>query len=123
MTKRTWWIAASIVIIALIMISAGAIISKAKRFGKTQYYTRVVQPGLVNGQAVWGYTYKQPAYDRDGNERRLEFLADKSLRLQAYLRIYVSGQDHVTAWEEVSADAVPVPAMEQLKLHAGQPAT
>jgi|GEM_PF-552359 len=122
MIKRIGWLAVGVVLIAVLAGSAGLIISKAKRFGKKQYYTQITQSGLSNGQALWGYTYEQPAFDEDGKERRLTFLAEKSLRLQAYLRVYVAGDDHVTAWEEVGSEAVPTLARTQLQLHEKLPA-
>jgi len=102
--------------LAVLSGGAGLIISKAKRFGKKQYYTQIIQPGVPNGQTSWGYTYEQSAFDENGRERRLTFLAPKNLRLQAYLRVYVAGEDFVTAWEEVDGDAIPAPARKQLQL-------
>lgn len=122
MTKRTGWIVLSAVMIAVLAGGAGVMISKAKRFGKKQYYTQITQPGLPNGQASWGYTYEQSAFDENGKARRLTFLAPKNLRLQAYLRVYVADEDFVTAWEEVDGDAIPAPARKQLQLPKTPPA-
>lgn len=106
----------SAVLIAVLAGGLGVMMIKAKRFGKKQYYTQITQPGLFNGQELWGYTYEQPAFDEHGNERRLTFLAPKNLRLQAYLRVYVADEDFVTAWEEVEGGAIPAPARKQLQL-------
>lgn len=116
MTMRTWkiWVVAGVVMITLLTINAGTLLGKARRFGKKQFYTQIVHPGLLNGHATWNYTYDQSAYDQEGRERRLYFFADKSLRPQAYLRMYVSGDDQVTAWEEVSSAVVPAQALERL---------
>lgn len=103
--------------VLIVALAAGgyALVLNNTRFGKKQYYTRIAQPGVANGQALWAYTYAQSAFDEDGKERRLTFQVEKSLRLQAYLRVYVAGQDHVTAWEEVSEAAVPALARGQLQ--------
>lgn len=111
---RNILIAASLLAFILLIANAGALLGKVKRLGKKQYYTQIMQPGLINGQAVWGYTYKQLAFDHDGQGQQLEFLADKSLRQQAYLRVYVSGEDRVITWEEVGSDAIPELALKQL---------
>lgn len=102
--------------IAVLAGGVSVMIIKAKRFGKKQYYTQIMQPGFSNGQALWGYTYEQSAFDENGKERRLTFLAPKNLRLQAYLRVYVADQDFVTAWEEVDGEAIPALARKQLQL-------
>jgi len=115
MTKRTKWMIVSAVLIAVLAGGLGVMMIKAKRFGKKQYYTQITQPGLVNGQELWGYTYQQSAFDEYGKERRLTFLAPKNLRLQAYLRVYVADQDFVTAWEEVDGGAIPASARKQLQ--------
>ena len=116
MTKRTGWMMMSAVLIAVLAGGLGVMMIKAKRFGKKQYYTQITQPGLFNGQELWGYTYEQSAFDEHGKERRLTFLARKNLRLQAYLRVYVADEDFVTAWEEVDSGAIPAQARKPLQL-------
>ncbi|MBB5392637.1 MULTISPECIES: YxeA family protein [unclassified Herbaspirillum] len=118
MAKRIWWMVAGAAVIVVLVGGTSVVVSKAKRFGKQQYFTQITQPGQPNGQASWGYTYEQPAFDREGKERRLTFRAEKSLRLQAYLRVYVASHDRVTAWEEVDGAAVPALAKEQLRQRA-----
>jgi uncharacterized protein (TIGR01655 family) len=103
---------AAIVIAGLISFVAA---SKAPRWGRTQYYTKVTTSTPAdNGQGIWQYEYRLPSYTADGSVRQLDFTAPKILRRDAYLRVYARSDGSVTAWEEVKPADVPDKAREQL---------
>ena len=86
-----------------------------KEWGRTQYYTKITQEDIKDPKReLWAYTYTVPTFDANGTERALTFTADKSLRLQAYLRIYASNDGTVVRWEEVQANELPSKVRERL---------
>lgn len=100
------------VVVGLISFVA---LSKAPRWGRTQYYTKVTTSTPAdNGQEKWQYEYRLPSYTAEGSTRQMEFTAPKILRRDAYLRIYARSDGSVTAWEEVKPGDVPNKALEQL---------
>ncbi|MEC2247308.1 YxeA family protein, partial [Bacillus cereus] len=62
------------------------------------------------------YEYKLTGFDKDGKEKELEFIAQKNLRKEAFLRVYHSDKKGVTAWEEVKKDELPAKVKEKLSV-------
>ncbi len=93
---------------------------KLNRWGKSQYYTRIVAVGIPEDvltddeELLRLYRYHQPGFGQNGSERMLMFTASKLLRTDALLRVYTKQDGTVTAWEEVIADDVPPPAWRRL---------
>lgn len=83
------------------------------QIGAEKYYTRICEEGkkiedkAADGTIYTRYEYKQPAYDDDGNKETLTFTANKQLRENAYLLLYVKNEKGVTSYEEVSAEELP----------------
>lgn len=90
------------------------------RMGADHYYVQITQDGEVsetrtgNGKVYKDYNYTLPAYNKDGKERELEFMAQKNLRKDAYLKMYVK-KDGVSSYDEVKFDEIPEKAQAKLK--------
>jgi uncharacterized protein (TIGR01655 family) len=87
-----------------------AINNQINRLGKDQYYVRITDAGResdTHSRQRQIYQYKLMAYNQQGNIKRLTFTADRQLQSYAWLRLYVTKDDAVTAWEEVSSNGLP----------------
>ncbi|MHA7108215.1 YxeA family protein (plasmid) [Bacillus sp. C-3-6] len=60
------------------------------------------------------YEYTLLGIDKEGKEKELEFMAQKILCKEAFLRVYHSEKKGVTAWEEVQGDELPRKVKEML---------
>ncbi|MBB3126789.1 uncharacterized protein (TIGR01655 family) [Paenibacillus rhizosphaerae] len=89
------------------------------RLGTQQYYVQINEDGKKvedksdNGQKYVYYEYTLDGFDPSGKEKALTFTAQKELRRDAYLRIYVKG-DMVSSYQEVKADKLPEGAKQKL---------
>ncbi|HHT7228228.1 TPA: YxeA family protein [Bacillus cereus] len=54
----------------------------------------------TGGSKVEIYRYELPAYDEKGNEKTIQFTADKKLKKDVLLRLYGKKEKEVTTWEE-----------------------
>jgi uncharacterized protein (TIGR01655 family) len=104
------------VVTALVIVHLSYVAAvKAARWGKTQYYTKVITSTPTdNGYESWQFEYSLPSYTADGVVREIEFTASKILRRDVYLRVYAKDDGLVTAWEEVAAKDVPPKALALL---------
>lgn len=90
------------------------------RMNADHYYLQITQDGEVSesrasdGKVYKNYNYKLPAYNEDGKERELEFMAQKNLRKDAYLKMYVK-KDGVSSYDEVKFEEIPEKAQAKLK--------
>ncbi|PGH91707.1 YxeA family protein [Bacillus thuringiensis] len=91
------------------------------RMGKYEYYVQITTDGKegvsksMDGKVMGKeYEYTLPGFDKEGKEKELEFMAQKNLRKEAFLRVYHSEKKGVTAWEEVQEDELPKKAKEKL---------
>lgn len=90
------------------------------RMGKDEYYVQITVDGKEyngksdNGQPYKDYQYKLTGFDKEGQEKELEFTAQKNLRKDAFLRVYHSDKKGVSAWEEVKKDELPAKVKEKL---------
>lgn len=107
-----------------VLLLVGAVFALGKinfnRIGKDEYYIQVIGEGSEvesedgNGNIYTDYEYELPGYNKDGEEKTLIFTAQKQLREEAYLRVYVKEEDQVTSYQEVQADELPEKAVEEL---------
>lgn len=90
------------------------------RIGAQEYYVQINQDGtrmedkLDNGKKYVSYEYALKGFDVKGNEKKLVFTANKQLRKDAYLRIYVKGSE-VSSYQEVQANELPETAKHKLE--------
>lgn len=83
------------------------------RVGTDEYYTQINGGGtkLEDKDSEGGihirYEYELPAYDEDGNQKTLTFTADKQLRENAYLLLFVKDGKGVTSYQEVTVEELP----------------
>lgn len=75
----------------------------------------VEETKLDSGQIMQRYWYELPAFDEQGDMTPVEFSAAKELRTGAYLMLYVKNNDHVTSYDEVTWEDIPIGAQEELK--------
>jgi uncharacterized protein (TIGR01655 family) len=64
--------------------------------------TSVEEMKLDSGEIMTTYWYTLPAYHEDGRMISVEFSATKELREDAYLMLYLTNDDNVTSYDEVS---------------------
>lgn len=89
------------------------------RIGAEQYYVQINQDGKKiedksdSGQKYVSYEYTLEGFDSNGKEKSLTFTASKELRQDAYLRVYVKGND-VSSYQEVQATELPEQAKQKL---------
>lgn len=113
----------SVVAFFVLLAAAGyALISiDWNRFNKEHYYVQITDTPSVEefvdskGAVYKSYWYTQAGYNEDGDEQSLNFFAQKELRQDAYLRIYVKDGDVVTSYDEVKFDEMPEAAQKALQ--------
>lgn len=111
----------SIAVILLVLVGFAVFIQNVKlnRLGAQQYYVQIHQDGKRmenksdNGEKYVSYEYTLDGFDPSGKEKALTFTAQKELRRDAYLRIYVKG-NQVSSYQEVKADELPEGAKQKL---------
>lgn len=90
------------------------------RIGAQEYYVQINQDGKRiedksdNGKKYVSYEYALKGFNAKGNEKKLIFKANKTLRKDAYLRIYVKGSE-VSSYQEVQANELPEKAKHKLE--------
>lgn len=100
------------VLFSLLVVFASLLVGcDINRMGKEEYYVQITMDGKVMGKE---YEYTLSGFDKEGKEKELEFMAQKNLRKEAFLRVYHSEKKGVTAWEEVQEDELPRKAKEKL---------
>lgn len=91
------------------------------RLNKEAYYVHITTDGEVeefkanNGEIWKSYWYEVPAYDKNGDEQTLKFSAQKNLRHDAYLKLYVKKETEVTSYDEVKFHELPTKVQELMK--------
>lgn len=111
------------VIVAIAVIVGGLVILQNvnfNRLGADQYYTQIIGEGKIlknkdnNGVTYVSYEYNLPGVNKDGQEKALTFTAQKQLRKNAYLTLFVKEDKGVTSYQEVSKEDIPQKASEKL---------
>lgn len=91
------------------------------RLGKDHYYVQITTDGererfvASDGAVYESYWYTLPAYNEKGEEQIVKFSAQKNLRKDAYLMLYLKKGDEVTSFDEVQAADLPEKVKEKLK--------
>ena len=91
------------------------------RMNANNYYLQITEEGvphekkLDDGSVMTSYSYKLDATNEDGKTISLEFTAQKKLRQDAYLKMYVKEGDQVSSYDEVKLDEIPKKAQNQLE--------
>ncbi|WP_144519499.1 YxeA family protein [Bacillus thuringiensis] len=117
--KKWLLISCFAMILTIICTGCADLNNQINRIGKDSYYVQVNKDGIkddTGGGKVEIYRYELPAYDEKGNEKTIQFTADKKLKKDALLRLYVKKEKEVTAWEEVSIEKVPSKAKEKMNI-------
>lgn len=117
--RKGWWL---LTVIVIFFIGGSWGIRQQYYSGKT-YYTQIITTGQKRvakdseGQKHISYQYKQLAYDAQGKAKKVNFNGVKPTPLAhaAYLALKVSPIKGVVAWQKVTPDEVPQPALKQLK--------
>ncbi|PGW63840.1 hypothetical protein COE26_28745 [Bacillus cereus] len=107
---------------SLLLVFASLLVGcDINRMGKDEYYVQITTDGKegvsksMDGKVMGKeYEYTLPGFDKEGKEKELEFMGQKNLRKEAFLRVYHSEKKGVTAWEEVQEDELPKKAKEKL---------
>ncbi|MGG3279121.1 YxeA family protein [Paenibacillus solani] len=90
------------------------------RIGANQYYVQINQDGKRmenksdSGEKYVSYEYTLEGFNSKGEEKSLTFTANKELRKDAYLRVYVKGND-VSSYQEVQVGEMPEQAKQKLE--------
>ncbi|EJQ03054.1 hypothetical protein IE3_05623 [Bacillus cereus BAG3X2-1] len=109
-------------LLSLLVVFASLLVGcDINRMGKDEYYVQITMDGKegvsksMDGKVMGKeYEYTLSGFDKEGKEKELEFMAQKNLRKEAFLRVYHSEKKGVTAWEEVQEDELPKKAKEKL---------
>ncbi|EPC8408975.1 YxeA family protein [Bacillus thuringiensis] len=109
-------------IFSLLVVFASLLVGcDINRMGKDEYYVQITMDGKegvsksMDGKVMGKeYEYTLSGFDKEGKEKELQFIAQKNLRKEAFLRVYHSDKKGVTAWEEVQEDELPKKAKEKL---------
>ncbi|MCY7779662.1 YxeA family protein [Bacillus haynesii] len=90
------------------------------RMGTDEYYVHITGNGkeetskFDDGEEYSVFKYELAGFDEDGQEKTMEFTADKNLRTGAFLRLFYSENKGVKSWEEVEKDEIPGKAKDRL---------
>ncbi|GIN56709.1 hypothetical protein J8TS2_10280 [Lederbergia ruris] len=110
--------------IVLVILVGGVIFLQnvnLNRVGADEYFTQINGEGtktedkMSDGGIHIRYEYELPAYDKDGNQKTLTFSADKQLRENAYLLLFVKNGKDVTSYQEVKDEELPKKVAEVLE--------
>lgn len=108
----------------LFVICAGGLYALMKvdfnRMNAEHYYVQINEVPkeekmkTSKGEVFTRYAYTLDAYDEDGNEKQYTFTADKELRQDAYLMLYVK-ESVVSSYDEVKLADIPKKAQQKLQ--------
>lgn len=91
------------------------------RIGKDNAYVQITMDGEVetfktgDGAIYETYWYELPAYTAEGEQLTLKFSAQKNLRHDAYLMLYLKNDDEVSSYDEVQFEDLPAAVQEKLQ--------
>jgi len=121
MGKKSW--ALIITVIILLIPLAGYQFWYVPNYTGDDYYTFVgnsykeIIEKDDTGNDYRGYYYNQKSYDKNGNEKLLNFdsALGRPIKPHNYLKVtYNTKHQRVIAWEKVSKDQVPRKSLEQI---------
>lgn len=108
--------------ISLIVLVIGLLVFiqnvNINRLGTDHYYVQIqdgkrIDETADDGKKYFYYEYTLEAFDQDGNSKTLTFNANKELRKDAYLRLYVKPSG-VSSYQEVQESELPKQAKQRL---------
>lgn len=109
-------------IVAVFIIGFAVLSVDFNRLNKEAYYVQITEDGVLettkleSGEIMKLYEYKMNAINKDGENKELEFSANKNLKQEAYLKIYVKkGTSTVTSYDEVALKDLPEKVEKALK--------
>ncbi|KXY55070.1 hypothetical protein AT278_17875 [Bacillus cereus] len=113
-----------IVLLSILTVFSSMLVGcNLNRIGTEKYYVQITIDGKegvaksIEGEVMGKeFTYKLPGFDKDGQEKELEFKTQKNLRKEAFLLVYYSEEKGVKSWEEVEKDDLPAKVKEKLKV-------
>ncbi|SMF88739.1 conserved hypothetical protein TIGR01655 [Paenibacillus uliginis N3/975] len=113
----------SVSVIAVLVIGFLIFIQNVNvnRIGADEYFVQIKGKGekldvkAANGQHFEDYKYTLQAINKEGIEKMMTFTAQKQLREEAFLRLYVKEEKGVTSWQEVTKDELPEKAKEKFE--------
>ncbi|GAA0086790.1 hypothetical protein UT300007_32310 [Clostridium sp. CTA-7] len=104
-------------IVIFILILSGVLLlinsNKLITLGSTKYYIKTVNEyeDITTDPRYKTYEYKINGYDKNGNEKLVTFTANKVLKSDRYLMIYVK-DDKAKSYEEVETSKLPTKVKE-----------
>lgn len=108
-------------ILALIVLIGGSGFAWYKvTYGGGTYYVQITKDGKEksgrtdSGDKYTEYIYDINSYQKDGKEKKVNFMASHNLRKEAYLKLTVNSVKGITSWEEVKKADVPKEALKKL---------
>ncbi|WP_051004000.1 YxeA family protein [Gottschalkia acidurici] len=86
-----------------------------KKLMHPKYYVKITEDGEYTSdkdRKPWSYYYETKAYSRSGKEIKVRFYANKNLRKDAYLSVYLCGGPKesiydIELYEEVNLNDLP----------------
>ncbi|PGA87963.1 YxeA family protein [Bacillus toyonensis] len=111
-----------LILCTTILIGCSVIDKMSNRKFKNQYYVQIISDGQKenvksqSGETDKAYRYKLNGFDKEGQEKIMDFTADKNLRKEAFLRVYYSDERGVTSWEEIELKDIPEKAKQKLNV-------
>ncbi|WP_285768769.1 YxeA family protein [Peribacillus sp. SI8-4] len=91
------------------------------RMNADHYYVQITEDGtkheqkVEDGSLMTSYSYRLDGTNAEGKTKPLEFTAQKNLRKDAYLKVYVKDEDKVSSYDEVKFEEIPKKAQDKLK--------
>ena len=101
---------------------------RLNEIGSDKYYVQITKDGdrqyegKYNGKDVYDYYYKDiKAYNKNGDEIKVKFSAEKNLRKNAFLKVKVKDlkkdeNNDILSYEEVQRDDLPDKVKEKLNV-------
>ncbi|MEK3887365.1 YxeA family protein [Bacillus sp. FSL K6-3431] len=110
-------------VISILLVACVVILATVdfNRLGKENVYVQVGDPSYTDenkidsGQIMTTYWYELPAYYDNGSMMEVEFSAQKELKQDAYLKLYIKKENEVTSYDEVSWEEIPKATQEELE--------
>ena len=118
--KKGFFIGSGIILVLLIGFIVFIQNVNINRLGADSYYVQIQDSGKKiesksdNGKIYTDYEYTMKGFNEDGKEKTFTFTAQKNLRKQAYLQVYLKG-DEVKSYQEVQANELPEKAKQKLE--------
>ena len=93
-----------------------------KGLGNEEYYVQIKEDGEKKLNGSFNYYYKATAYNKDGDEIKVEFFADKNLTKGAFLCVDTMSQSHnkinsIESYREVQLNELPEKVKEKLHVN------